>query len=262
MVLQSFHPTPLPQHISEAVTAFSPEICFCMDIAAAGVGSQLQTSAKTIVWLGDLNFEVAWYKGWYAAKEHWTSVFALPRAWWESRKWRAYYANTLAKAEKIIVSVKSSEAALQRLGLRSSYLPYPWPALPLPVTVPQRPLLPTFVFFGHLSGLGSRSAFHFLVEKLYPRLVSLWGKGGFSILVCGIDAVPAWAEKALAAASEVHLLGFVENLAEVLLSSDGVIVPIDVPIGNRTRIITAMTLGVPVIAHSNTALGNPRLVDT
>jgi glycosyltransferase involved in cell wall biosynthesis len=96
---------------------------------------------------------------------------------------------------------------------------------------------------------------------LYPQLVSLWGRDGFSIVICGIHAVPPWVQKSLAGISEVRILGFVENIAEVLLSSHGVIVPIDVPIGNRTRIITSLALGVPVIAHANTALGNPRLTD-
>jgi glycosyltransferase involved in cell wall biosynthesis len=38
-------------------------------------------------------------------------------------------------------------------------------------------------------------------------------------------------------------------------------VPIDVPVGNRSRILTAMAMRALVIAHANTALGNPALVD-
>jgi glycosyltransferase involved in cell wall biosynthesis len=38
-------------------------------------------------------------------------------------------------------------------------------------------------------------------------------------------------------------------------------VPIDVPVGNRSRILTAMAMRSLVIAHANTALGNPDLVD-
>jgi glycosyltransferase involved in cell wall biosynthesis len=37
--------------------------------------------------------------------------------------------------------------------------------------------------------------------------------------------------------------------------------PIDVPVGNRTRILSAMAKGSLVIAHRATALGNPDLVD-
>jgi len=32
-------------------------------------------------------------------------------------------------------------------------------------------------------------------------------------------------------------------------------------VGNRSRILTAMAAGVPVVAHANAALGNPDLVD-
>jgi glycosyltransferase involved in cell wall biosynthesis len=259
-ILQSFRPVSLPKDCTDAICDFAPEICFCMDIAAAGVRSRLPLSVKTVVWLGDLNFDVAWYKALYAMRENLFSVLSLPFAWWEAQKWRAFYRSALSKT-KVIASVFSSVASLRKIGIHATYLPYAWPTPPLPERIPPKPVKPTFVFFGHLSGLGSRSAFHFLTKKLYPQLVSLWGRDGFSIVICGIHAIPPWVQKSLAGISEVRILGFVENLAEVLLSSHGVIVPIDVPIGNRTRIITSLALGVPVIAHANTALGNPSLRD-
>ena len=36
--------------------------------------------------------------------------------------------------------------------------------------------------------------------------------------------------------------------------------PIAVPVGNRSRILTTMSMGALVIAHANTVLGNPDLV--
>ena len=39
-----------------------------------------------------------------------------------------------------------------------------------------------------------------------------------------------------------------------------VLAPISVPVGNRSRIVTAMSMSSVVIAHKNTALGNPELV--
>jgi glycosyltransferase involved in cell wall biosynthesis len=38
------------------------------------------------------------------------------------------------------------------------------------------------------------------------------------------------------------------------------IAPISVPVGNRTRIITALSHHIPVIAHTNTSMGNTDLL--
>jgi hypothetical protein len=40
-----------------------------------------------------------------------------------------------------------------------------------------------------------------------------------------------------------------------------VIAPISVPVGNRSRILTAMAKGAVVVAHENAAMGNPDLID-
>jgi glycosyltransferase involved in cell wall biosynthesis len=66
---------------------------------------------------------------------------------------------------------------------------------------------------------------------------------------------------AIADKPEIQQLGFVDDLAGVLATCHAALAPIDVPVGNRSRILTAMALRGLVIAHSNTALGNPDLVD-
>lgn len=260
-ILQSFEPIDVPLPMREVVQGFSPDLCVCFDIAAAGFWATFLHRAKTLVWLGDLNFQVSWYKALYAAKEQWINIFSLPRAWIESRKWKTFYKKVLSSVNRTIVTAKSSEKELQRCGISSRYLAYAWPELPSASAPITRPSKPTFVFFGHLAGLGSRSALHFLLDELYPKLLDLWGRQGFSIVMCGTGNVPDWAQSKMKEMSELKHVGFVDDLGALLLSSHAVIIPIDIPIGNRTRIITAMALGVPVIAHSNTALGNPSLVD-
>ncbi len=39
------------------------------------------------------------------------------------------------------------------------------------------------------------------------------------------------------------------------------IAPIDVPVGNRSRLLTCMAAGLPIVTDPSTALGNPLLVD-
>ena len=100
-----------------------------------------------------------------------------------------------------------------------------------------------------------------MIEKLYPRLLRLWGSGGFQILIAGSRQLTPWAEREIADRPEFKYLGFVDDLDSLMSSCHAVIVPIDVPVGNRSRIVTAMAKGTLIIAHKNTSLGNPDLID-
>ena len=62
-------------------------------------------------------------------------------------------------------------------------------------------------------------------------------------------------------APELEHVGFVDDLAGLLGSVHAAIAPISVPVGNRSRILTALATGTVVVAHENAALGNPDLVD-
>lgn len=255
---QPYVPVSLPADVIGRLRAFDADILFGFDIAAAGILKKAGLSGKRIAWLGDLNFQTAWYHGLYAVKENIANIPLLPIAWLKKFFWKRLYHSVLRDADCILVALKSSE---RELGVPCSFLPYPWPAEKTPIAVTPRPSVPTFVFLGNLSGLGSRSALHFLLDDIYPEMLKKWGGGKFSIVICGINKLPEWVEKRIAPMPEMTFIGFADDLAALLLSSHGAIVPIDVPVGNRTRIVTCMSLRVPVVAHPNTALGNPSLVD-
>jgi glycosyltransferase involved in cell wall biosynthesis len=101
---------------------------------------------------------------------------------------------------------------------------------------------------------------HFLTGPVYQRLLGLWGENGFKILIAGRTALPGFAQEALKQKPEFEFLGFVEDLDRLMSGCHAVLAPIDVPVGNRCRILTTMSKGQLIIAHKNTALGNPDLV--
>ena len=53
----------------------------------------------------------------------------------------------------------------------------------------------------------------------------------------------------------VRYLGFVKNLSNEIVKNDAVISVADYPVGTRTRLVTAMSLGMPCIAHVSSSLG-------
>jgi glycosyltransferase involved in cell wall biosynthesis len=241
---------------------FRPDVVVCFDLLSAWVGTHIGAGVK-IAWLGDLRFQTEWYHAWYGIKESWTNVRSLPSMLVRCPLWRRVYRNVLGKMDSVIVSAKSSQDHLRRIGIAATYLPYPWPDAAAGTDTPtvERPGMPSFLFLGTLTGLGSRSAFHFMLDAVYPETVRLWGKNGFWILIAGARGLPAWVERELGERPELKYLGFVEDIEQVMRSCHAVLVPIEVPVGNRSRILTAMAAGVPVVAHENAALGNPDLVD-
>ena len=251
------------QETLDKIEEFNPDIVVCFDFLCACVVDQITASVK-VVWLGDLKFQTVWYHTLYSAKEQAKEAWRLPIAWTSVLRWKLLYRKVLRKSDAVIVSSKSSEVHLSRLGISATYLPYPWPnaerdtadrAVP-----PICDTVPTFFFFGSLVGLGSRSAFHFLIKRVYPRLIKLWGAGGFRIYISGIKQLPEWVTLEVDDKKEFEFLGFVDSLHDWMMRCQAVIVPIDVPVGNRSRIVTAMACNALVIAHKNAALGNPDLI--
>jgi hypothetical protein len=86
-----------------------------------------------------------------------------------------------------------SVAALAKLGVSSKYQPYPWPSSGGRCEGSVQHAKPTYIMFGTLSGLGSRSAFDFLLKSVHPLLIKKWGKENFAELIAGMRQMPEWA---------------------------------------------------------------------
>ena len=253
----------LPREVTQAAKSFDPRYVLYFDLGALAVAKALGEGRRRIVWLGDLAFHSIWHHALYDAKEERRALLGLPKIWLICRRWRAAYRRFLEGVDLVIVSSKSSEAAMGALGIEARYLPYPWPiGKPFRSAALHRTAgdKPRFLFCGTLSGLGSRSAIHSLLDSLYPELLKRWGRGGFEVLITGTRTLPGWAMESIRSKPEIVFEGFVDDLYARMDRCHAAIVPIDVPVGNRSRILTAMGYGLLVVAHPNTALGNPDLV--
>jgi len=247
--------------VAARIREFRADAAFLIDLASAALLRDVAVPGAKVVWLGDLTFDTIWYHNLYDAKERPLAYLKLPLTSLRCSKWRKLYRHALADASVVIASSHSSVAKLAALGVRSEYLPYPWPEATAATQQTQpSAALPSFLFFGTLSALGSRSAFRFLLDDVYPKLLKLWGGGRFKIFICGMRDLPEWVAIALKDRPEFEFKGFVDRLDDLARHCHAMLAPIDVPVGNRSRIVTAMAHGWPFVAHRHTALGNPALV--
>lgn len=245
----------LSSEIALRVNEFAPDTLVCFDLLSAWAAAQCR-APKKLAWLGDLHFQSFWHNGIYALERRDYRNALINFLY--SHPWKKCYVRALRNFANVIVSSGSSVKQLANLGLKSEYLPYPWPTEPN--TVRALPEIPTLAFFGTLGALGSLSAIRILVKEIYPKMVRRFGRGNFRIKIFGRGTLPAFATKIIEENAEFEALGFVPDLNHVLSGCHALIAPIEAPVGNRSRILTALASGLPVIAHTNTTMGNPDLI--
>lgn len=244
----------LARQVAGKVNEFQPEILVCFDFLSAWAASLCAANAR-VAWLGDLNFQTSWHHGIYAFERG--NYRSAVLGFLYSRPWKKCYIKALKNFTKIVVSSASSEGQLAKLGLDAEYLPYPWPSEE--EVKRMQPAIPTLAFFGTLGALGSLSSFQILLNDIHPKLRQKYGKSNFKIKIFGRGELPPFAKRIVQENPEIEVLGFVPDLRPVLAGCHALIAPIEAPVGNRSRILTALALRLPVIAHTNTALGNPDL---
>ncbi len=223
------------------------------------------TSKKKILWLGDLLYITSFYHYYYYVKNNFIQIIKAPVVSFKIVKQLLEYKKYCQQYDLIIVSSFSSIRRLKHINIKNEikYLPYPWLVDKSEKFIQKSKFdIPTFLFLGTLNALGSKSAFDFISNKLYKELIKKFGHKMFKILIAGSNEIPEWFKDFEKDKEELEHIGFVDNLDMIMRQCHGAIIPIDVPIGNRSRIVTCFGLKIPVIAHQNTSLGNPLLKHT
>jgi glycosyltransferase involved in cell wall biosynthesis len=118
---------------------------------------------------------------------------------------------------------------------------------------------PRILMIGHLRGIATISGLHVFVESILPGLSARLGPEGFEVRIVGGYEPPAELRKRLEHPA-VTLTGHVEPPDDEFLSADVVLVPTPIRTGPRSRILTALSFGSCVVAHSANTLGIPELV--
>ena len=244
----------LVTQIAKLADDFQTEVLTCFDLTSAWAASTCKAPFR-VVWLGDLNFQSFYYHAVYAFQRGDYRLAVINLIY--SYPWKRLYVEALTGFSKIVVSSGSSVKALAKLGLSSEYLSYPWPPAIALARAPQN--TPTFAFFGNLGALGSLSSLGCLVSEIYPGLIKELGKNNFAIKIFGFGKMPPFVQKAILGANEIQFLGFIPDLNAELATCHAMIAPIEAPVGNRSRIVTAMACHLPVVTHINAAKGNPDL---
>lgn len=111
----------------------------------------------------------------------------------------------------------------------------------------------------HVGGLettASKNMLEYWSNELFPMLSNL--DFAIDIMFVGrgsADIASEWKN------IDIRYMGYEDDLGDAFAQADVFLSPMKYPVGTRTRIITALSYGVPVIADSTAALGLPELSD-
>ena len=144
-------------------------------------------------------------------------------------------------------------------GVDAWYAHYPMPDLAGPDWQARRAAYepnrkPRILLIGHLRGIGTISGLHLFVPEILPHLQDC------DVRVVGGHEPPEEFREALSR-PPVGLLGVIEDPAEEFLRADVLLAPNPTTTGASARILSGLSFGCCIVAHTDSLVGIPELRD-
>jgi glycosyltransferase involved in cell wall biosynthesis len=165
------------------------------------------------------------------------------------------------------VAVISSDHAdwAARQGAKAWYAHYPMPDLAGPNWRKRRAAgkpnpKPRILMIGHLQGIGTISGFHLFIPSILPLLTEALGEDGFEVHVVGGQEPPEEFREGLAHPA-IRLRGQITDPAEEFFAADVLLAPNPTVTGASARILSGLTFGNCIVAHTDSLVGVPELAD-
>ncbi len=214
---------------------------------------------RRVLWLGDLHFELEWFN--FFENSKFTFYGYLKMIFLFLNKLLPYIIVN-SKFDKIVCCSLSAQIRLNRLGIKAQFLPFPYPSIrDNGNNFPKIDKNKKFLFYGNLIGSGSKSGLKFLFEEILPAARNKWGRDKFSIVIGGRTQLPEIYNSYLKEYTEVSYIGYISDLKLFMRQFTALLIPISLPLGNRTRVLDGLSFGIPVVGHKALSNGNPYLID-
>jgi glycosyltransferase involved in cell wall biosynthesis len=239
------------------------DIAIFLDLKSGLIANQV-IAKKKFIWLGDLEFLTILEHYKVRCSLNLIKILDFPRVILRILISVVQYLKILGHMDNIIISSINSEKYLNLLGFNSIFLPYPLKfdnELVTPSIKSEEFKIKNinFLFFGNHEGLGTKSTIKEFKHVVIPAMEKVFGQNRFEIIIAGELNQTSLIFKELKTLSSITFEGYVENINKLINDVDYCIFPIKAKIGNRSRIIHAMSQGKVVITHRYAASTNPFL---
>ena len=152
-----------------------------------------------------------------------------------------------------------------RHGANAWYAHYPMPDLAGPDWRERRAAgkpnpKPRILMIGHLRGIGTISGLHLFVPSILPLLTEALGEDGFEVHVVGGQEPPDEFRRGLEHPA-VRLRGQITDPAAEFFAADVLLAPNPTVTGASARILSGLTFGNCIVAHTDSLVGIPELAE-
>jgi glycosyltransferase involved in cell wall biosynthesis len=174
-------------------------------------------------------------------------------------------ARLLRRFASVGIFSEQHAAWARRHGIEAWYAAYPMPDLAGPDWRASRAAgkpnpRPRILMIGHLRGIGTISGLHLFVPEILPRLTEALGPDGFEVHLVGGHEPPERFRDALRHPA-VQLHGRIDEPAEQFFRADVLLAPNPTTTGASARILSGLTFGCCIVAHTDSLVGIPELRD-
>jgi glycosyltransferase involved in cell wall biosynthesis len=174
-------------------------------------------------------------------------------------------ARLLHRFPSVAVFSRNHASWAQGRGANAWYAHYPLPDLAgtgwreRRAAAKQGSQRPRVLMIGHLRGIGTISGLHLFVPTILPRLEQALGRDGFEVHVVGGHHPPQAFTAGLQHPS-VRLRGQISDPAEEFFAADVLLAPNPTTTGASARVLSGLSFGSCIVAHTDTLVGIPELV--
>ena len=153
----------------------------------------------------------------------------------------------------------------RRNGVNAFYAHYPMPDLAGPDWRERRArgkpnARPRILMIGHLRGIGTLAGLPMFVREILPRLTAELGADGFEVHLVGGHDPPAEFAAALRHPA-IRLRGQIVEPDDEFYAADVLLAPNPTTTGASARILSGLTFGNCIVAHTDSLVGIPELAD-
>ena len=117
---------------------------------------------------------------------------------------------------------------------------------------------PRFLLLGGLKGVATLSGLYYFADQVLPHLADDIKARKIEVRLIGRDTLEGKLLKQFSEAG-ITFCGFVPDLTEEMSKASAMLVPTEIDLGFRTRILDAFRYRLAVIAHQSNQLGFPEL---
>jgi glycosyltransferase involved in cell wall biosynthesis len=152
----------------------------------------------------------------------------------------------------------------RRHGVHAWYAHYPMPDLAGPswrerrAAAQERAERPRILMIGHLRGIGTISGLHLFVPEILPLLTEELGPDGYEVHVVGGQEPPSAFVEGLRQPA-VRLRGQISRPEEEFFAAHVLLAPNPTTTGASARILSGLTFGSCIVAHTDSVIGIPEL---